>query len=98
MIVLNDAGHGLHSILETSDPGLLGTVGAAVERATLLDSVTNDFATTVIAGWCQSLNSAFKGIKRVAVFGYRHRECFIVVISTYFTLCHASSLRVVPDS
>jgi hypothetical protein len=56
----------LASVLQSMSAGLLGAMHAAINLAAGLNAVTDDFAVTMRAGWCQHVNGAFKAIKGVS--------------------------------
>jgi hypothetical protein len=63
-------------------------VCTAVEKTILLDSMTDDFATTVDAYGCQCVDCALEAIKRVRYTLHGHIERFIVVVSADFATSH----------
>jgi hypothetical protein len=65
-----------------------GAACAAVERARMLDSMTDDFASAVSTGGSQSVNRTLKGVEGVSSSIHRYGERLVVVITAYIALRH----------
>ena len=67
---------------------LTSTVGAAVKGPVGFNPMTDDLAVTVITNWRQLVNRTLKAVERMARACRYDLERKIIVIPTYFTLCH----------
>ena len=67
---------------------LTSTVGAAVKGPVGFNPMTDDLAATVITNWRQLVNRTLKAVERMARACRYDLERKVIVIPTYFTLCH----------
>jgi len=78
----------LSVILYRRNTGLARTVRTAEEPRICFDSMSDDLATAVITGWGKTVNCALKAVECVSLAGGNNLESQMVVITTYFALCH----------
>src|SRR2546421_4570141 len=71
---------------------VLGTVGAAVKGAVVLDPVADHLTAAVRAGGCQRVDGTLEGVKRLRPSGHRHGERLVVVVPAHVTLCPRGTL------
>ena len=77
-----------NAIVDTHDTGFLRAVGTAVERALSLDTMSDDSALAVRAGWRQCVNRALETVEDVGFSGVNHLKGLVVVVSADFALGH----------
>jgi hypothetical protein len=65
---------GSGSVLKAGDALVLGAVGAAEDRAVLLDAVADHLAAAVRAGRGQRVDGTLEGVEGVRAAGHRHGE------------------------
>src|SRR5258706_13799835 len=71
------------------DALLLRTVRTAVENAIRLDAMTDDLAAAMSTNGRKSMNGALKAVKDMRSSIHDDFKRFVVVVTTYFTTCHA---------
>lgn len=67
---------------------LLRAMSAAIDFAGLLDAVADDSATTMSAGWCHRVNSAFEAVKGHCPAILSNSESLIILVATMITSRH----------
>jgi hypothetical protein len=59
-------------------------VGAAKERVTLFDTVTDNLAAAMVARRGQGMNGAFEGVEDMLPAAGRHSERLVIVVAAHF--------------
>jgi hypothetical protein len=78
-------------ILNFRHSRLARAVCAAIEGLVGFDTVTNDFAPTVVAHGSKLVNRAFKAIERMFCVSCDDFKRQVIIVAAYFTLCHIAS-------
>jgi len=76
------------SISQTPYAACFGTMVTAEEKVSSLEPVSNDTTVTILADWCQSLNGAFKTVKKVRLSILQDFEALVVSVTASLTCFH----------
>jgi hypothetical protein len=74
------------------NPLLFGAMGAAEEGSVGFNAVPDHFAPAMSARWSQRMNRTLEAIEGMQTTLHGYLECFIVLVTTGFTLCHGMAL------
>jgi hypothetical protein len=74
------------------NPLLFGAMGAAEEGSVGFNAVPDHFAPAMSARWSQRMNRTLEAIEGMRTTLHGYLECFIVLVTTGFTLCHGMAL------
>ena len=69
------------AVVESSDPGTLGTMRATVHLAASLGAVADNFTSAMGAGGCDRMNGAFEGVKSLGPALVGDFKGLVVVVS-----------------
>jgi hypothetical protein len=61
---------------------------ATIKCAPLLQAVSDDANSAMIAGWCERMNGAFEAIKSMRLAAHGDLKRFVVVVAAGFTCSH----------
>jgi hypothetical protein len=89
---------GSGAILHFFDSNLAGAMSAAEKGAIRLHPMTDDAATTVIAGWRKRVDGALKAVKNMRLPILDNFKRLVIVVTTHITFCHDYSPFVLPNA
>src|SRR5262249_55553889 len=79
------------AVLDVADTGLLGTVRAAVERASGFDAVSQDAAAAVRARRREIVDGALEAVVHVRLAVHHDLEALVVLVPADVAACHVGS-------
>jgi hypothetical protein len=71
---------------------LARAIGAAIERISRLDAVSDDLAAAMIADGCELMDRTLKTVERVSLTGGNHVKRQMIIVTANFTGTHFNLL------
>jgi len=78
----------LCAVPEFGSAGSASAMRSAIKRTGRLDTMSDDLAPAMRAFRSDGVNRALKAVEHMSTAGKKNLECFVVVVSAYFTLSH----------